>query len=71
MYVIEYRPVEDPVVVAEFDQKEEAEAHMEVIRKERPRSNIIPINKLKKITRYNTWVTKGREIDFNESWNNI
>jgi len=39
MYVIEYQPrAEDPVVVAEFDTLEEAEAHMEVIRTERPRA---------------------------------
>ena len=67
MYVIEYQPrVEDPIVVAEFDSKEEAEAHMEVIRKERPHA--AKHHSIKQVkedpTRYNTWVTKGREIDF-------
>ena len=47
MYVIEYQPrVEDPVVVAEFDQ-----------RKKQKHSN--GSNKLKR-TRYNTWVTKEK-----------
>ena len=37
MYEIVYQPrMEDPVVVARFNSKEEAEAYMEVIKQKRP-----------------------------------
>jgi len=74
MYEIVYQPrAEDPVAVARFNSKEEAEAYMEVIKQKRPKA--APHHSIQEVkehggpkglepTRYNTWETKGREIDF-------
>ena len=75
MYEIVYEPrAEDPVVVARLNTKEEAEAYLEEIKETRPKA--APFHTIKEQqkehggpkgldpTRYNTWETKGREIDF-------
>lgn len=75
MYEIIYQPrAEDPVVIGKFNTKEEAEAYMEEIKQKRPKA--APYHSIQEQpkehggpkglepTRYNTWETKGREIDF-------
>ena len=74
-YDIFYEPrVEDPVLVAQFKTFEEAEAYLEVIKLKRPKAapyHFIKNNTVEhggpkgpEPTRYNTWESKGREVDF-------
>ena len=69
-----YQPrIDDPVCIAEFSTKEEADAHMEMIKQEKPKA--YPHHYIKEDiehggpkglepTRYMTWEAKGREVDF-------
>lgn len=76
MFEIWYQPrIQDELCVARFGSMGEAEAYMEVIKSKNPKAyehhwikQDIEHGGPKGLepTRYNTWETKGREIDFQE-----